>query len=113
MRYPPIPRWAIPRWLLLLTVLLAGVPAQTQAQTQAQAQPQQLGSFTTQQRQEIIAIIRDALRTDPSLLRDLYVVAGEERRADLRQDFLRPGIVPVGGCCDHDRTTRQGYGASG
>ena len=61
------------RWLMLSVVLLAVSPAH------AQPNPlQQLGNFTTQQRQEIIAIIRDALRTDPSLLRDAITALQEE-----------------------------------
>ena len=54
------------RFLVLAMPLLAGTAA---AQPPSASLPP-LGSFTTQQRQEIIAIIREALRTDPSLLRD-------------------------------------------
>ena len=64
---------SILRWLMVLALLLAGAPAD------AQPNPlQQLGNFTTQQRQEIIAIIRDALRTDPSLLRDAITALQED-----------------------------------
>jgi len=69
------------RVILALTVLLAtAVPAFLQpalGQPPSAALPP-LGSFTTQQRQEIIAIIREALRTDPSLLRDAITALQEE-----------------------------------
>ncbi len=67
--------------LLVLAVSLLGSGA---ALAQAPAPPPPsaalppLGSFTTPQRQEIIAIIRDALRNDTSLLRDAISALQEE-----------------------------------
>ena len=52
----------IPRWLVLFAMLLAGVPAHNPAL--AQTNPlQQLGNFTTPQRQEIIAIPAPQVRS--------------------------------------------------
>ena len=75
MRRPPIASL-----LLGLVLLLAGaatVHAQS-APTPPSAALPPLGNFTTQQRQEIIAIIRDALRTDASLLRDAITALQED-----------------------------------
>lgn len=67
------------RLLALLVVLL--MPGLAAAQPPSANLPP-LGSFTTQQRAEIIAIIREALRTDPSLLRDaITALQDEEERA--------------------------------
>jgi protein-disulfide isomerase len=74
--------------LLRLVVLALGLLGGA-AQAQAPAAPPSaalppLGSFTTQQRQEIIAIIREALRTDASLLRDaITALQEEEERAKM------------------------------
>lgn len=72
MRLPPILRP-----LLLAFALVTSLPALAQSPPPSAALPP-LGSFTTQQRQEIIAIIRDALRTDTSLLRDAITALQEE-----------------------------------
>lgn len=70
---------------LLLALSVAG-PAVAQSPPSAALPP--LGSFTTQQRQEIIAIIRDALRNDASLLRDA-ITALQEDEARQKQTLAR------------------------
>ena len=114
MRFP-----LIPRWLLLLTMLLAGVPAHAPAL--AQTNPlQQLGNFTTPQRQEIIAIIRDALRTDPSLLRDAITALQEDEErqkttaargaiTELSQALTRTPGDPIAGNPSGDVTVVEFY----
>ncbi len=103
------------RWLMLSVVLLAVSPAH------AQPNPlQQLGNFTTQQRQEIIAIIRDALRTDPSLLRDAITALQEDEErqkssaargaiAELNQALTRAPGDPVAGNPAGDVTVVEFY----
>ena len=71
------------RLLRLLSVLglVLLAPLAAFAQPPSAAMPP-LGSFTTAQRAEIVAIIREALRTDPSLLRDaISALQDEEERA--------------------------------
>jgi protein-disulfide isomerase len=51
------------RVFLLATALLCALPAAAQT-------PAPKSSFTTEQRQEIVQILRDALKADPSILRD-------------------------------------------
>lgn len=63
------------RLLALMVVLL--MPGVAPAQPPSASLPP-LGSFTTAQRAEIIAIIREALRTDASLLRDAITALQEE-----------------------------------
>jgi len=55
--------------LAVLVTLATGAAAQGPASPIPPAQSV-AGSFTAQQRQEIVGIMREALRTDPSLLRD-------------------------------------------
>jgi protein-disulfide isomerase len=62
---------------LALCAMLAASAAWAQSPPPSAAMPP-LGSFTTQQRQEIIAIIREALRTDTSLLREAITALQEE-----------------------------------
>lgn len=69
------------RPLVLALSLLASGVALAQAPAPPSAALPPLGSFTTQQRQEIIAIIRDALRTDTSLLRDAISALQEEEES--------------------------------
>ena len=111
----------ISRLLALLAVLLAAGPALAQAPSAPLANPlQQLGSFTTQQRQEIIALIRDALRTDPSLLRDaITALQMEEERqkssaargaiSELNQALTRNPGDPVAGNPNGDVTVVEFY----
>lgn len=112
MRLPPILRW-----LALLAVLLSGTPTHAQ---QSANPLQQLGNFTTSQRQEIIAIIRDALRTDPSLLRDAIAALqqDEERQktsatrgaiTELNQALTRSPGDPVAGNPNGDVTVVEFY----
>ena len=63
--------------LAALAFLLAASPALT-------ATPVHADAFTPAQRQEIVGILRDALRQDPSILRDAIaaVQADDERRHD-------------------------------
>jgi len=110
MRLPPILR----PLLLAVALLLAGPPVLAQSPPPSAALPP-LGSFTTQQRQEIIAIIREALRTDTTLLRDaITALQGEEERAksstasgaitDLQQALVRNPGDPVAGNPNGDVT---------
>lgn len=122
MRLQSLPPLGQLRLLVLAVVLLAG---QLLGATAAQAQPPSaalppLGSFTTQQRQEIIAIIREALRTDPSLLRDaITALQDEEERqkagafrgtiASLAKDLFRNPDDPVAGNPNGDVTVVEFY----
>lgn len=55
----------------------------------AAAQP--AGGFTAQQRQEIISIIREALKTDPSLLRDAITALQEDE--EQRKQVAARGMI--------------------
>ena len=61
--------------LAVLLTLASGATAQVSPIPPAQQAP---GSFTAQQRQEIVGIMREALRTDPSLLRDAITALQED-----------------------------------
>ena len=76
MRLPFLPRLLVLAFALSLALL--GSPAALAQGAPPSAALPPLGSFTTQQRQEIIAIIREALRTDPSLLRDAITALQDE-----------------------------------
>lgn len=115
MRLSPFLR----RLLLVVVLLLPGLPVLAQSPPPSAALPP-LGSFTTQQRQEIIAIIRDALRTDTSLLRDaITALQEEEERAkssattgaitDLQQALVRTPGDPVAGNPNGDVTVVEFY----
>ena len=67
--------------LALVTTVLAGVAAPPAVLAQAS------GGFTPAQRQEIVAIVRDALKHDPSILRDAVTAlrADEERQQQTSQ----------------------------
>ena len=119
MRLFPILRWLTMAVALLAGLLLAGMPAH--AQPLVQTNPlQQLGNFTTQQRQEIIAIVRDALRTDPSLLRDAITALQEDEErqkssaargaiTELSQALTRSPGDPVAGNPAGDVTVVEFY----
>jgi protein-disulfide isomerase len=66
----------------LLPLLLMGLLAAGQAHAQDRSLPAAGGAFTPAQRAEIVAILRDALRNDPSILRDAVTAlqADEQRR---------------------------------
>jgi protein-disulfide isomerase len=69
--------------LLLATLALTAAPAQTQAQPRPSPT-----SFTLQQRADIVTILREALQTDPTILRDaiaaLQADEGRRQEASLR-----------------------------
>ena len=69
------------RWLLAAILL---VPALVPARAAA-------GDFTPQQRAEIVAIVRDALRTDPTILRDAVAAIQADEQA--RQTRLSEAAV--------------------
>ncbi|WP_376087339.1 DsbA family protein [Roseomonas sp. CCTCC AB2023176] len=72
------------RFLLALaaSVTLAGAaPAQTTPSPTTPPQPAAAPSFTTEQREEIVSVLRDALRRDPSILRDAIGALQESDRA--------------------------------
>ena len=73
----------VPLIFLLIGGALAGTAA---AQTSLMGQPSVVGqpSFTPGQREEVVGILRDALRQDPSILREALVAlqADEARRED-------------------------------
>lgn len=84
----------------------------------AQAQP--APSFSPAQRADIIAIVRDALRTDPSILRDaITALQAEDTKAQddaARQAISRAGPAldstpgdPVAGAADGDVTLVEFY----
>ena len=88
----------------VLAVCLAGAPSHAQGTPpQAGAVPAREGSFTPAQRSEIVAILRDALRTDPSILRDAVgaLQADESRQqAGATRDALaahRQALVAAAG----------------
>jgi protein-disulfide isomerase len=64
-RRSPMTRWLAAGLMLLLCALAQGGHAL--AQTSAQSRP---GGFTPEQRAEIVEIVRAALKSDPSILRD-------------------------------------------
>jgi protein-disulfide isomerase len=67
-------RAALFRLVLLLPLLIAGIAARAQGQ-----------SFTPQQRDEIVAIVRQALKQDPSILRDAVAALQEEDAREQNQ----------------------------
>lgn len=102
-------------WLMagLLALFVAGPAA---------AQPAPRGSFSPAQRQEIIDIVREALRTDPSLLRDaISALQEDEARAkealaqgaigELGAALTRNPADPVGGNPKGDVTVVEFYDA--
>lgn len=124
MRLPPILRRLLLAGLCAAPLLAAPV-AIAQAQGGGPATPvppalQQLGSFTTQQRQEIIAIVREALRTDASLLRDAITALQEDEArqknsaargtiAELDRALTRNPADPVAGNPNGDVTVVEFY----
>lgn len=74
------------RVLALLAALLPALPAL------AQQSSMPAGSFTAAQRQEIVEIIRQALRSDPSILRDA-VAALQADDSDREQGAARAAIA--------------------
>ena len=112
----PTMRRLLPR--LLVTLLLAAPMAFQPAAAQPAGPP--AGSFTPQQRQEIIAIIRDALRTDASLLRDAITALQEDEErqktsiargaiGDLSAALTRTPGDPVAGNPNGDVTIVEFY----
>jgi protein-disulfide isomerase len=67
--FPSLPFRPLPRTLLLAAALSAGLAAGPAPGT-APAGGTPAGSFTPAQRAEIVGIVRDALKQDPSILRD-------------------------------------------
>jgi len=101
--------------LLVAMALLLGAPGAWAQSAPPSAALPPLGSFTTQQRQEIIAIIREALRTDTSLLREaITALQDEEERqksmassgaiGELAQALFRNPADPVAGNPNGDVT---------
>jgi len=97
-----------PTAALLLACLLAPHAAPAQAFSPAPALAQASGQFTPAQREEIVAIVRAALRSDPSILRDAVIAlqADEGVRQDAamraaiaasREGLTRDGGDPVAG----------------
>lgn len=76
------------RILLLLAVLAAALPALLPAKATA-------GAFSPQQRAEIVDILRDALKRDPSLLRDA-ITALQDDDARQASDAARAAITALG-----------------
>jgi protein-disulfide isomerase len=112
--------WSPLRWLPWRGWLMAGLLAVFAAG--AVAQPATRGSFTPAQRQEIVDIIREALRTDPSLLRDAIsaLQEAEEREkatmaqgaiGELGQALTRNPADPVAGNPKGDVTLVEFYDA--
>jgi protein-disulfide isomerase len=105
--------------VLALCVMLGVSAAWAQTAPPSAALPP-LGSFTTQQRQEIIAIIREALRTDTSLLREAITALQEEEAQQksmassgaigaLQQALFRDPADPVAGNPNGDVTLVEFY----
>jgi protein-disulfide isomerase len=106
------------RCLAVLVTLASGAAAQGPASPALQP----LGSFTMQQRQEIIGIMREALRTDPSLLRDAITALQEDEErqktsaargtiGELNQALFRNPADPVAGNPNGDVTVVEFYDA--
>ncbi len=110
----------LPRLVVLAVLaLFSVVPALFQS-VQAQATQAPRSSFTAAQRAEIVEILRTALRTDPSILRDAVAVLqnadGEREANDAREAIARLGTVlthtpgdPVAGNPDGDVTLVEFY----
>jgi protein-disulfide isomerase len=82
----PFPELPVrPHARLLLALLLAILPLSARAQAPS-------GSFSPGQRQEIIALIRQALREDPSILRDALTAMETAERRD-REGQARTAIA--------------------
>jgi len=79
--------------LFTLCALMLGAATLWPARLAAQQTPQ--GSFSPMQRLEIIAIIREALRTDPSLLRDA-IAALQEDEESRKQALARGALAELG-----------------
>ena len=104
---------------LAAIVLLAGLQAGPPAWAQATSSPA-ADSFSAAQRQEIIAIIREALRSDASLLRDAIAALQEDEArqksgatrgtiAELGQALTRTPGDPVAGNPNGDVTVVEFY----
>ena len=77
------------RVLLLLLAVVIGLPQAASAQAVA-SRPGAEG-FTPQQRQEVVEILRQALRTDPTIIRDALTAlqtAEEKRHDQVTRDVL-------------------------
>jgi len=108
-------RWLPVLFLPVLFLLLGALAA-----TPALAQGGAAGSFTAQQRQEIVDIVREALRSDASLLRDA-ITALQEDEARQKMAAAEGAIVgnaqaltrtpgdPVAGNPDGDVTVVEFY----
>jgi protein-disulfide isomerase len=70
------------RWLLGWLLLAAPAFAQTSAPAYVQMGA---GGFTPAQRAEIVAIVRDALKTDPSILRDAVTALQQDQQTKSSQ----------------------------
>lgn len=82
------------RWLgaaLLALALLLPAAAHAQGGSAA-GQPSLSGSFTPAQRQEIVGILRDALRDDPTILRDALAAMEMAEQRD-REGLARGAIA--------------------
>jgi len=79
------------RFLALLAALLVAVALPAAAQQRSSA-PSPPSSFSAAQRAEILQILRNALRTDPSILRDA-ITALQEDEADRQQGASRAAIA--------------------
>ena len=82
------------RLLALCAALLLGLAAPLAAQPRASS-PTGPSSFSAAQRAEILQILRDALRTDPSLLRDA-ITALQDDEADRQSGASRAAIAGLG-----------------
>jgi protein-disulfide isomerase len=78
-----------PRMTRLIWAAALILPVMLLAQAAAAA------GFTAAQRDEIVAIVRDALKTDPSILRDA-IVALQAEEAQHNQDAARAAITKAG-----------------
>jgi len=82
----------LPPWLISLALLL---PVLSFADARAQSASPIPGSFSPAQRQEIIGIIRDALKQDPSILRDAVTALRDDEGAR-QQAATRGSIASLG-----------------
>ena len=80
--------------LMSLLVACLALPLSSRAQPAGQAEPQ-AGAFTPEQRTEIVRVVREALKSDPSILRDA-VAALREDMSRKQAETARGAIAKAG-----------------
>ncbi len=106
---PPRLGWPM---LPLVGLLLTSCLAPSRAQGQTTAPPAATGAFSPAQRQEIVGILRDALREDPTILRDavaaMEMAEQRDREGLARNAIARNRAALVGNAADPVRGNPAG-----